>query len=52
LNDKNLNDFENDLKVASKKGAKEDIISFSPVDDGHDLRVSDPFHTGNKQQKD
>lgn len=47
-----LNDAEDELKRASKKGAREDIIHVSPVDDGYDLRIADHFQTSEKQQKD
>ncbi len=52
MKEQNIDLNEDDLKEASKKGAKEDVIHFSPIDDGHDLRIADPFNTGDKQQKD
>ncbi|MDQ0246086.1 hypothetical protein J2S09_003673 [Bacillus fengqiuensis] len=35
---------------SSKKGANEDIIHVSAESEGYDLRVSNPFGSGKKQE--
>lgn len=41
-----------EIRRASKRGAVEDIIHVASEDEGHDLRVSNPFGTNLKQETD
>ncbi|MFC3884954.1 hypothetical protein ACFOU2_16355 [Bacillus songklensis] len=44
--------YENEIKRASKRGANEDIIQVSSTGYGYDLRVANPFGAGEKQESD
>lgn len=45
-----LDQAESELMSSSLLGAKEDIIHKSHLDEGHDLRVANPFGTNKKQE--
>lgn len=49
---KDYDKSELEIRRASKEGAVEDIIHVSALDEGHDLRVSNPFGTNMKQEID
>mgnify|MGYP001238896484 CR=1 FL=1 len=49
---KNLANSESDIRKASKRGAVEDIIHVSSIDEGYDLRVANPFGMNLKQELD
>ncbi|WP_077211714.1 hypothetical protein [Bacillus dakarensis] len=49
---KNLTNSESDIREASKRGAVEDIIHVSSIDEGYDLRAANPFGANLKQELD
>jgi len=52
LEKENLANSESDIREASKRGAVEDIIHVSLIDEGYDLRVSKPYGENLKQELD
>jgi hypothetical protein len=52
MKNEDLTSSESEIRRASKRGAIEDIIHVASADEGHDLRVSNPFGTNLKQEVD
>ena len=52
MDKKHPSNCESDIREASKRGAVEDIIHVSSIDEGYDLRVANPFGSNLKQELD